>query len=114
MIHRAAALADLFHPLCGQPGLLIWLVDPVAGDGFLDGLLGVRSLHITDKSPLRRRQRRRVNRNICRRFDHADRPPGATKYRSALVGIRVRYAVVMAMERGPPGACRASGCDWAN
>jgi hypothetical protein len=44
MIHRAAALADLFHPLCGQPGLLLWLVNPVAGDGFLDGLLGVGRL----------------------------------------------------------------------
>jgi hypothetical protein len=48
MIHRAAALADLFQPLCGQPGLLIWLVDPVAGDGFLDGFLGVGHQHFRD------------------------------------------------------------------
>ena len=40
MIHRAAALADLFHPLCGQPGLLLRVVDPVPGDGFLDNLFG--------------------------------------------------------------------------
>ena len=50
MIHRAVPLADLFHPLCGQPGLLLWIVDPVSGNGFFDGLLGVGGLHIADQS----------------------------------------------------------------
>ena len=50
MIHRAAALADLFHPLCGQPGLLLRIVYPVSGNGFFDGLLGVGRLHISDQS----------------------------------------------------------------
>ena len=50
MIHRAAALADLFHPLWGQPGLLLRVVDPVPGNGFLGGFLGVGRLHISNQS----------------------------------------------------------------
>jgi hypothetical protein len=50
MIHRAAALADLFHPLCSQPGQLLRIVDPVLGRRFFDGLLGVGRLYISDQS----------------------------------------------------------------
>jgi hypothetical protein len=42
-------LADLFHPLRG-PRLLLRIVDPVPGNGFFDGLLGVGRLHISDQS----------------------------------------------------------------
>jgi hypothetical protein len=43
-------LAYLFHPLCGQPGLLLRVADPVSRNGFLDGLLGVGRLHVADQA----------------------------------------------------------------
>jgi hypothetical protein len=40
MIHRAAALADFFHPLCGQPGLLLRAADLALSNCLLDGVVG--------------------------------------------------------------------------
>ena len=51
-------LTDLFHPLCGQPGLLMRLADLIIGNGVFDGLLGASacptaSFTTNGKSPTR-------------------------------------------------------------